>query len=158
MTSGGKTGSLLVCRVGAKLCGLPLGCLLETMRPLVTEPLARTPDFVTGVAVIRGRATPVIDARKLLNSPSERPPERYVTLDLDKRGLRVAALAVDAVVGVRELTDGTLAALPTLLRSGDGGALAAFGTIDAELLLVLEQARLVPDDVWKRLSQEPVRS
>lgn len=156
MASGGTTGSLLVCRVGSKLCALPLGCLLETMRPLSTEPLPQAPDFVAGVAVIRGRPTPVIDARKLLDGKSEHAPGRYVTLDVDRRGERVAALAVDAIVGVREVTDGVLAALPSLLRAPDGGVLAGFGMLDAELLLVLEQARLVPEEVWKQLDQNPV--
>jgi purine-binding chemotaxis protein CheW len=154
MGSGGKTGSLLVCRVGTKLCALPLSCLLETMRPLAVEALTQTADFVSGVALIRGRPTPVVDARKLLGSPSDRPPGRYVTLDLGERGARVAALAVDAVVGVRDVPEGLLGELPGLLGGSPSSFVGAVTTLDAELLLVLEQARLVPEDVWQRLEQK----
>ncbi len=150
--SGGKAASLLVCRVGSKLCGLPLRRVRETMRPLAVEPLARTLDFVSGVAVIRGRATPVLDARKLLGSSSAHPPERYVTLDLGEHETRVVALAVDAVVGVREVPDGVLQELPRLV----GGCQRAVGAMTAggaELRGGLEQARLVPDDVWQRLER-----
>lgn len=149
--TGGQAGSLLVCRVGAKLCGLPLEGVLETMRPLSTEPLPRTADFVTGVALIRGRPTPVIDARQLLGSPADDAPGRYVTLDLHGGGSRVAALAVDAVLGVRDVPRAVLSALPRVLRADDGSPVAAVGTLDAELLLVLEQARVVPEQIWQTL-------
>lgn len=150
--SGGKAGSVLVCRVGTKLCALPLGCLRETMRPLAVEPLAQTADFVSGVALIRGRPTPVLDARKLLDSPSAHPPGRYVTLDLAEHGARVAALAVDDVVAVRDVPDGLLGELPPLLAGSRSSVVAAVTTLDEQLLLVLEQARLVPDEVWQRLA------
>lgn len=145
---------MLVCRVGTKLCALPLGRLLETMRPLAIEPLAQTADFVSGVAVIRGRPTPVLDARKLLGSPSDVPPGRYVTLDLGEGGARVAALAVDAVVGVREVPDALAGELPTLLGDARSSVVGAVTTLDRELLLVLEQARLVPPELWQHLEQE----
>jgi purine-binding chemotaxis protein CheW len=145
---------LLVCRVGHKLCALPLSRLIETMRPLDVEPLARVADFVSGVAVIRGRPTPVVDARVLLGSPSRDAPGRYVTLDLSEQGTRIAALAVDAVVGVREIPGAVLGELAPLL-SGPSRSLGAVAMLDdTELVLVLEQARLVPDEVWERLEQE----
>jgi len=152
--TGGNAGSLLVCRVGTKLCGLPLRCLLETMRPLVVEPLPQAADCVSGLAVIRGRPTPVLDARKLLGSRSDQEPGRYVTLDLSGDGARIAALAVDAVIGVRELPDGLFAELPSILRGAEGSAVGAVTTLDSELLLVLEHARLVPDEVWQRLERK----
>lgn len=157
-SSGGSAQTLLVCRVGAKLCALPLGCLRETMRPLPVEPLAQTADFVTGLAVIRGLATPVLDARKLLGSPSDLAPGRYVTLDLGAQGSRVVALAVDAVVGVRDVPSALLGELPSLARDSERGVVSAVATLDRELLLVLEQARLVPDALWRRLEQERTAS
>jgi len=154
----GESRSLLVCRVGAKLCALPLGKLLETMRPLPTEPLAGTADFVAGVASIRGRPTPVLDARKLLGSRSDSAPGRYVTLELGGAAerARVAAIAVDSVVGIRDVAPGILDDLPHLLRSGRGedDVVSAVATLDSELLLVLEQARLVPEELWQKLEQE----
>lgn len=152
--SGGRSvdSRLLVCRVGAKLCGLPLAHVLETLRPLPTEPLAGANRLVAGVALIRGAPTPVVDARELLGSSTEEAAGRYVTLALagSGAGARVVALAVDSVVGVR---DGErLGPLPALLRE-QAEVVAALGTLDAELLLVLERARLVPDAVWPLLEQ-----
>jgi purine-binding chemotaxis protein CheW len=156
-TSGEARGAerLLICRVGTKVCGLPLLRVIETMRPLPVEPLGQMPLFVNGLALIRGRATPVLDARTLLGSPSAAAPGRYVTLDLGREhGERVAALAVDAVVGVRRVEADTLGDLPGLLRRQNGEIVSALGALDSELLLVLEHSRLLPDAVWEQLEQQ----
>ena len=156
-TSGEPSGPerLLICRVGAKVCGLPLVRVIETMRPLPVEPLGHMPAFVSGIALIRGRATPVLDARRLLGSSSEAEPGRYITLDLGQEPReRVAALAVDAVIGVRRVEASTLGGLPGLLREQNGELVRALGALDSELLLVLEHSRLLPDAIWQQLAPE----
>lgn len=153
-TSGGKSAPrrLLVCRVGAKLCGLPLSAVIETCRPMLTEPLAGTPPFVLGLALLRARPTLVLDAHRLLDSGSGTPPTRYVSLRVADT-TRVIALAVDAVAGVREVLESELEALPDLL-SQDDDARSALGSLDQKLLVLLESARLVPDALWQRVEQE----
>lgn len=148
------TVQLLACRVGSKVCALGLERVVETMRPLPAEPLARMPEFVSGVALIRGRPTPVIDARKLLGSPSEDRPERYVSFRIGD-ATRVAALAVDSVLGVRTIDAAALDELPSLFGAGPSEAVALLGTLDAELLLVLEHARLLPETTWSELERKP---
>lgn len=153
-TSGGRSAPrrLLVCRVGAKLCGLPLAAVIETCRPLLTEPLAGTLPFVLGLVLLRARPTLVLDAHRLLDSASGSPPTRYVSLRVGDTA-RVIALAVDAVSGVREVSESELEALPDLL-SRDEDARSALGSLDQKLLVLLESARLVPDALWERLEQE----
>jgi purine-binding chemotaxis protein CheW len=154
---GGQSGTLalLVCRVGARLCGIPLEHVVETMRPLPTQPLAQGPDFVEGLALIRGAPTPVIDAHRLLGA--EQAPQsrqRFVTIRL---GARRVALGVDAVLGVRELTQDELGELPALLREPGNDVVLALGTLDHELLLVLERSRLLPESVWQAVAAEARR-
>jgi chemotaxis signal transduction protein len=60
-------------------------------------------------------------------------------------GERRVALAVAQVLGIRTLDSGPL---PPLLRAD---ALLAIGTLDSELLLVLNSARLIPDEAWEAL-------
>lgn len=152
--AGGQSGTLalLVCRVGTRLCGIPLEHVLETMRPLSTEPLANLPDFVDGLALIRGRPTPVLATDRLLGAElAPRTPGRYVTIRL---GERAVALAVDGVLGIRSIEQGRLAELPPLLRGSGHDALAELGTLDRQLLLVLEHSRLLPEPVWQALDTE----
>jgi len=131
----------LVCRVQAQLCALPLERVVETLRPLPIEPVAGGPAFVLGLAVIRGAPLPVVDTARLLGAQHERA-ERFVVVEVDGRRI---ALAVGSVLGVRTVPRGSLHALPPLLLDADTEVIAAVGRLDAELLLVLRSARLLPD-------------
>jgi len=122
---------------------------VETMRPLPVEPVPDLPPFVLGVALIRGVAVPVIDAARLLGAAGSALPTRYVTLRV---GERQVALAVCAVIGVRLVSGAALADIPPLLNDAHAGTVAAIGTLDAELLLVLQASRLVPDSIWATLA------
>ena len=138
----------LLFRARTRLCGVPVERLVETMRPLPAEPFPGTPPFVMGLARIRGAAVPVIDLGALLGSKEPPLPTRFLTLRLDDRRV---ALAVESVVGVRELAPDVLSELPLLLAHADQTAVAAIGTLDAELLLSLETTRIVPDRLWPLL-------
>jgi purine-binding chemotaxis protein CheW len=134
---------LLICRVASKLCGLPLPDVVETMRPLPVEALPNMPSFVSGLSLIRGRPTPVIDGRILLGSSAGLlETARYVVLELTGRRI---ALLVDAVLGTRDVGTAELEQLPLVLRDSQASRVGALGALDAELLLVLEQARLLDE-------------
>jgi len=137
---------LLLSQVGSRLCGVPLEHIDEIMRPLAIVPLAGAPSFVLGAAVIRGRPVPVLDAQSLLGLPRS-PPSRFITL---KAGQRTVALAVSAILGVRSVAPEALGDLPPLLQPG-GELLAAIGSLDDQLLLVLRTSFLVPDSLWAAL-------
>ena len=145
---GYSSGLSLLFRVQMHLCALPLTHVVETMRPLPIEQLSSAPRFVRGLSVIRGVPTPVVDVARLFDG-EDSFPTRFVTIAI---GGRRAALAVDSVLGVRPIPLGSLQALPPLLQNAD--AVSAIGTLDAELLLVLSGARLVPDDLWAELDVE----
>jgi purine-binding chemotaxis protein CheW len=141
----------LLFRVHGRLCALPLEHVVETMRPLPMDAVAGAPACVAGVSIIRGAAIPVVDVARLLTPSDDSgrigPPvgsARFVTVRVTDR---TVALAVDVVVGVRRLPPGALHALPLLLRDAGSDAVATIGTLDAELLLVLRAARLVPSDL-----------
>lgn len=156
MVASGETRAssrLLVLRVQSQLCAVPISHVLETCRPLPTRPLPNAPELVLGVALIRARPTPVVDARRLLGHASLEAPGRYVTLRLGSDGGRVLALAVDSVVGIREVASAQLEALAGVL-SAEQPLLQALGTLDRELLLLLEHARLLPETLWHELEAE----
>ena len=148
---------VLVMRVGSRAYAVPIAHVVETMRPLDIEPMAGAPPSVAGVAIIRGAATPVIDLATLVGLPpcttapkatrassETRSVGRFVTLRLAGR---TVALAVESVVGVRELSDAQLGTAPPLLQDALAGIVDGLGTLDAELLFVLRAARLVADDL-----------
>jgi len=138
------SGLSLLCRVGASVGVLPLAATVETYRPLPVEPVAGSPPFVLGVAVVRGAALPVVDLTRLVTGRPGRPT-RFVTVKARERHV---ALAVDAVIGVRPLPKQWLHSLPPLLSASDGETVVAVGTLDAELAMVLETSRLAAGDVF----------
>jgi purine-binding chemotaxis protein CheW len=141
---------VLIVTVGARACAIPLHHVAETMRPLSIEPVAGTPGFVRGVSVIRGVPTPVIDLNALLeNGENSATYGRFVTMKL---GERRVALGVDAVIGLRNLDSAQLGELPPILRDVTADLIEAIGTRDAQLLVVLRAARIVPDEVWTTLA------
>lgn len=138
----------LLCRAGRHLCALPLAHVRETMRPLPLTPIPGAPSFVAGAARIRGVPTPVLHVAGLLDGSTPASVTRFVTLDVNGRGV---ALALDHVLGIRDLPLDQLGRLPPLLASSGSDAVARLGVLDRELLLVLEAARLVPEPVWSGL-------
>ena len=140
---------VLVMRLAARAYAVPLAHVVETMRPLPVEALVGAHPAVAGVAIIRGAPTPVVDLAVLLGLPTRRIG-RFVTI---RAGGRTVALAVDAVVGVRELSVGQIGEAPPLLQGVLSGVVEALGTLDAELLVVLRASRMVVDDVCAALSE-----
>ena len=145
MTGAEGDHRFLLCRIGSRIGALTLKDVREVMRPLPIEPLAGTPPFVLGLAIVRGSPRPVIDAGRLLGPIGLASPARFVSLRL---GERTAVLAVDAVLDVRSLPAGAVADIPPLLREAGADLVSAIGALDTELLLVLEAARLVPESIW----------
>ncbi|MFI7586883.1 chemotaxis protein CheW [Spongisporangium articulatum] len=137
------------------LVALPLEHVRETMRPLPVRALPGLPRFVPGLAMVRGQATPVVDAGALLGVRSPRAG-RFVSLDV---GSRTVALAVTEVLGVRDL-DGLAPhlgadGLPPLLRTLDNSVVEAVRAVDSDLLLVLTASALVPEETWAAVSSAP---
>jgi purine-binding chemotaxis protein CheW len=122
--------------------------VIETMRPLPIEGIAGMPPFVRGLAVIRGAPVPVVDLAVLVGATETRACTRFVLLRLDNRRV---ALAVSAVVGVRDLGAASLEEMPPVLRGANAEMVEAIGTLDAELLVVLRASRVLPEETSKLL-------
>jgi purine-binding chemotaxis protein CheW len=150
-----ESDRFLLCRIGSRIGALALKDVRETMRPLPIEPLPGMPPFVLGVSIVRGFPAPIVDAVRLLKPLASSPPPivsppsaRFVSLKL---GSRTAVLAVDAVLDIRPLAAGILADIPPLLRETGAEQMAVIGALDAQLLFVLEAARLLPESVWSAI-------
>lgn len=135
----------LVVGAGSSLCGIPLSFVVETMRRQPLTPIANAPPFVSGLSVIRGQSTPVVDLGALIHGGNLEPRRMLVTLRVQQR---LVALAVDRVLGVHQLEPETVGDLPPLLHASRSEAIEAIGVLDRELLIVLGAARIVSDLAW----------
>lgn len=142
--SQGAARNWVLCREGRRYLALPAAHVVETMRPLPTQPVNNVPPFVVGLAVVRGAVVPVVDAGILFGTEGG-TARRWVTLAVGQRGV---ALAVESVETFCELDERDFAAVPPLLAGVSQDMVVAIGTLDAELLLVLEAGRLLTDEQW----------
>lgn len=138
----------LLCRMPACLCALPVGQVIEIMRPLPIEPLSGMPQFIRGLCLVRGSPVPVVDAGLLLSGRETRAG-RLVTIALASGTI---ALAVEQVIGIRSIDDAALRTLPPLMQNAAGDAVEAIRALDGELLLLLDTARLIPEALLDALS------
>jgi purine-binding chemotaxis protein CheW len=146
--------SALLVRSGGQICAVPLPQVEETLRPLPLQPLAGMPPYLSGLSVIRGTPTPVVDLTALLAGARGSPARRWVTLRL---GARRAALAVDDVLGVSALGGDSAAALPPLVSKATSGAMGSLGALDEQLLWVLNATRLLSEEEWRSVSAQSGR-
>jgi purine-binding chemotaxis protein CheW len=140
----GRYQSIIV-GAGPRLYAIPLAHVIETMRPLPVEPLAGSPPYVSGLAIVRGTPTPVVLLGRLTGGDGARPIERWVTLRVADR---VIAMAVEAVLGTRALDPETLADVPSVVGPAGASLLESVGRLDGALLLVLRAVRILPESIW----------
>ncbi len=148
-------GSLpvLVVMAGLYRCALPLAQTVETMRPLRVLPLSGLPPFIRGMAIIRGEPVPVVDLAWFFGGESGEI-HRFVVVRVEQRRV---ALAVESVIGVKDLPQTELRAVPELLKKVHPESLQALSCSDQSLLLVLGSARIVPDEIWGQLTTKHVQ-
>lgn len=137
------------------ICALPVRHVVEILRPLPVEAVRGAPDFVRGMALVRGAPAPVVDAARLLTGNAGGTIQRYVSLRAD--GSRVM-LAVEAVLGVHTLDAATLEELPTLLSSLNASSVQRIGAYGQQLIFLLDAARLVGPDLARQLPLQESRA
>ena len=149
---GQNDATSLVFRAGTLLCALRLEEVIETMRPLPTQPLAGTPAYVLGISILRGVPTPVVDVARLLGG-GPATPTRFVAVATERGPV---AFATGEVLGIRSAVADTGSQHPTLLGPAASGLVAGVGRIGTEPLLLLQSMRVVPDSVWEAAAGQAV--
>ncbi len=134
---------VLIATSGSLTCAVPIAHVVETLRPLPVEPLGRGPDYVLGIAVIRGEPTVVLDMARLFSTEGV-VSTRYVVV---RCGARKAALAFERVLGIRAIAPQTFGELPPLARSVRADVIQSLGVVDKGLVVVLEAATLYPAEL-----------
>jgi purine-binding chemotaxis protein CheW len=120
--TGRAVGQCVVFTLDERLYGLRLSSVSRVIRAVEITPLPKAPPIVSGVINLGGRIIPVINIRRRFGLPErelELTDHLIVARAFRRDGLenegRVLALVVDAVVGVRELSEQETIAAETIL-------------------------------------------
>jgi purine-binding chemotaxis protein CheW len=147
MASTHRTHALLV-RIGDAVGGLPIADVVETLRPLPIQPLAGMPPYVCGLSIIRGAPHAVVDLSRLVTGHTPAAFARFVVVRV---GGHRMALAVEEVMGVREIETPRLQLMPSLLSESGRHHASGLGGVDEGLLLMLASSRVLLEDVARIL-------
>jgi purine-binding chemotaxis protein CheW len=139
---------MLVFRCAAHRLAIPATEVLEIMRPLPVKPINSSYPFLAGMAVIRGKAVPVINVIRWFDTESRESALRFITLRV---GQRVVALGVSEVIGLKVFLAPQLGALPPLLGNSNTLAITGLEVLDRELLVILNSAKILSDEQWAEL-------
>jgi len=141
--------AVVLVRSGNLFCALPLASVIETLRSPPVTSIAGAPEWVQGVAVIRGAMVVVVDLGTMLGAGlADLSRARVITLRV---GARVVGLAVESTVGVREFDQSMLSEVPPMLLQARPEVLTAIGLLDGELMLVLDGSRIITEQELARL-------
>jgi purine-binding chemotaxis protein CheW len=146
--SGTTSTRVLLVRAGTRICALPIGAVVETMRLLPVRPVPGVPEAVRGISILRGKPVPVVDLAALLGDAEDPQAGRLVAI---RTGNRQVGLAVRDVLRIVEIP-GT-GTLPPLLQDACAARVRAIAALDAELFWVLDAARLVSAETWDLLAE-----
>src|SRR6478672_7770726 len=97
---------VLLVAAGTRICALPLGSVVETMRLLPILPAPGAPEAVRGISMLRGAPAPIVDLAALLGDGKDPQAFRVVAVRTGKGqvGLLVrAVLRIAEIPGVEDL-------------------------------------------------------
>ncbi|HYD67655.1 chemotaxis protein CheW [Azospirillum sp.] len=112
-TGTAATEPFVVFRLGGAEYGLPVAAVQEVLRrPDDLTPLPKAPEFVAGLANLRGGALPAVDLRRVLRLPAAGAERQRIVVTI-LRDARVG-LIVDAVSGVVRVPSAAIEPAPAV--------------------------------------------
>jgi len=112
-TGTAATEPFVVFRLGGAEYGLPVAAVQEVLRrPDDLTPLPKAPEFVAGLANLRGGALPAVDLRRVLRLPAVGAERQRIVVTI-LRDARVG-LIVDAVSGVVRVPSAAIEPAPAV--------------------------------------------
>jgi purine-binding chemotaxis protein CheW len=93
--------------LGGDPYALPIGVILEILKPLPITEVPRAPRGIAGIASVRGRLVTVIDPRRKFGL-AEPEPDRKTRILLVDGGEEIMGLLVDEVKGVHKFEEGQI--------------------------------------------------
>lgn len=146
--------SIVAFQLGGTTYGLPMEHVTEIQRvPAVTN-LPHVPDWVQGVANLRGHIVSVVDLRMLIGlDPTDAgsPTRRLVVIQslVDEID---TGLVVDRVLGIRNISSSQIAAPTSAVEERLAEYLSGVVELEERLIVLLDVEKLLLSDVFRQFA------
>ena len=146
---------VLLVRLGKDLYAIPIAAIEEVLPALPIEAMPQCPDFVRGVAFVRGHLIPVLSAAERLGLESHQLADESAIVCL-RVGNRLVGVEFDEALDLMDL------AAAKSLPSAEIGARAGFFTAvvehDGQLIRLLDPEKLSSTELGIVSQESGVRS
>jgi len=139
---------ILVFRLSEQCYALPLNCVHQIVDMVMITRLPDVPPPIQGAINVHGRLTVVIDVRQRIGLPAK-AYEAHTPLLLVELAGRPVALAVDSVLGVREVAGADLEVPDSFLPAGlthRPRFITSVGKSEGDLVLLLDPSQMLLAD------------
>jgi purine-binding chemotaxis protein CheW len=132
---------LVTFRVGSEEFGLDILRVQEIIRLQALTRVPNSPDFMAGVANLRGRVIPVVALRKCFNLADCEPDKQTRIVVVETKG-NVLGFIVDSVSEVLRIPADTIGPAPRLTKV-EREYVSGVGNLNDRLLILLDVERLL---------------
>jgi len=137
-----RTNEYLTFTLGQEEYGVDILKVQEIRGYEAVTKIANAPDFIKGVANLRGTIVPIVDMRIKFNLGEPEYNAFTVVIILNVAG-RVVGMVVDSVSDVIELKADQIRPAPDFSSSFDTRYITGLGTVDERMLILVDIERLM---------------
>ena len=144
-TTSKKSNAYLVFQLNASDYAIAVENVTEIITSTVCSPVPGAPDFLIGVANLRGRILPMVDLRKrfqLESAHSDRECFMIVTLDYEDEVLELG-LKIDSVSEVARIPIDAIDPAPAMSKFSDKLVFSSIAKINSGAKLIVDAHTLV---------------
>ncbi|MCX7994915.1 MAG: chemotaxis protein CheW [candidate division WOR-3 bacterium] len=106
--------TLIIFKIADELIGIDIKMVREVTELPPSVPVPKAPDFVLGLANIRGEVVPIISLRLRLGVGGEEQSNMILVVE---EGERIAGLRVDSLLGTKKIDERLINRNPELLST-----------------------------------------
>jgi len=122
--------------------GVDIGAVEGIIKMQAITAVPHAPQFVEGVANLRGEVLPVIDLRKRFALPIADADRQTRVVVIDVRGTKVG-MVVDAVTEVLRVSEEAIEPLSSIVSTVDSAFITGIAKVDDRLIILLDLGKVL---------------
>lgn len=120
-------------------CCMEIDFVREITEVMEIQPIPESPDYMEGVANIRGEVIPVINLKKRLNIKEDQASKRLLVINAD---VSLLSFLVDEASQVIDINNSDIQEPNKIMKSMDNAFVEGIGIVKNELYIILNSNKI----------------